>query len=127
MSAAQPPQPGGGVGVPPEHTAFEQLVSVLMSADNAARAAGEAQFAAAKASSPDGLCAGLLSVLTSSASTDSRASAKCAGSVDVRQVQPATHCRHVLTAPLVELESTATAPVKFASVPTGHGRHAVLA
>ena len=73
MSAAQPPQPGGGVGVPPEHTAFEQLVSVLMSADNAARAAGEAQFAAAKASSPDGLCAGLLSVLTSSASTDSRA------------------------------------------------------
>lgn len=68
MSA--PPQPSG---VPAEHAAFEQLVSVLMSPDNAARAAGEAQFAAAKASSPDGLCAGLLSVLKSSASTDSRA------------------------------------------------------
>jgi len=60
-------------GVPAEHAAFEQLVSVLMSPDNAARAAGEAQFAGAKASSPDGLCAGLLSVLTSSASVDSRA------------------------------------------------------
>ena len=67
---AAPPQPSG---VPAEHAAFEQLVSVLMSPDNAARAAGEAQFAGAKASSPDGLCAGLLSVLTSSASTDSRA------------------------------------------------------
>ena len=68
MSA--PPNPSG---VPAEHAAFEQLVTVLMSPDNAARAAGEAQFAGAKASSPDGLCAGLLSVLASSASTDSRA------------------------------------------------------
>jgi hypothetical protein len=67
---AAPQQPSG---VPVEHAAFEQLVSVLMSPDNAARAAGEAQFAAAKASSPDALCAGLLGVLRSSASTDSRA------------------------------------------------------
>ena len=70
MAAPPQQQPSG---VPAEHAAFEQLVSVLMSPDNAARAAGEAQFAAAKAASPDGLCAGLLSVLTSSGSVDSRA------------------------------------------------------
>ena len=59
-------------GVPPDHAAFEQLVLVLMSPDNATRAAGEARFAEAKRA-PDAVVRGLLAVLTASASEDARA------------------------------------------------------
>ena len=84
-------------GVAPEHAAFEAVITALLSPDNAARAAGEARFAEARAS-PDACVRGLLAVLTTSAELDARG--LCAvllrkvrdwrESVDLRRVGPPT-------------------------------------